>query len=160
MARLRFTLAQLMAIVFYLGFGFAALRNADEFWASAAYTLAAVSVSAALVGALMRRGVARAPWVGFTVFGYTYLLVAHLPDWGVGGLGFGPIHKPLLLFEWATARMQPYVKPLPAGMGGGPAGSYLTAYEQVSQSLGIILFGLVGTVVGRLLAMREERPNP
>jgi hypothetical protein len=160
MTHLRFTLAQLMAVVFYLGFGFAALRNADAFWASAAYTLAVVSVSTALVGAFARGGRARVPWVGFAVFGYTYLLVAHLPDWGGGGLGFGPIHKPLLIIEWATAQLQPHVKPLPPGTGGWAAGNFLTAYEQVSQSLGIILFGLVGAFVGRLLAMREERPNP
>jgi hypothetical protein len=78
MRLLRFTLARLMGIVFYLAFGFAALRNADELWASAAYTLAIVSVASSLVGALARSGGARTPWVGFTVFGWVYLLVVHL----------------------------------------------------------------------------------
>jgi hypothetical protein len=148
MTRLRFTLAQLMAIVLYLGFGFAALRNADEFWASAAYTLAIILVAGALVGAFTRNGKARAPWVGFAVFGWTYLLIVHLPG------------KPLLMVEWATARLQPYVKPLPPGMGGEAAGDYLMSYEQVSQSLGVILFGLVGILLASLLAVKDERPNP
>jgi hypothetical protein len=65
MTRLRFTLAQLLAILLYLGFGFAALRNADEFWASAAYTLAIILIAAALVGALARKGGARTTWIGF-----------------------------------------------------------------------------------------------
>ena len=40
MSRLRFTIAQAMALVIFVGFGFAALRNAEEFWASATYTVA------------------------------------------------------------------------------------------------------------------------
>jgi hypothetical protein len=113
MGRLRFTLAQLMGIVIYLGFGFAALRNADAMWASAAYTLAIILIAASLVGALALSGRARTPWLGFAVFGWTYLLIVHLPAWETGGLGFGPIWKPPLLIEWATARLQPYINPLP-----------------------------------------------
>ena len=62
----------------------------------------------------------------------------------------------LLLVEWASARLLPYVNPSPPAV----AGNFLTGYQQVSLSLGIILFGLVGAAVGRLLATREERPNP
>ena len=159
MTRLRFTLARLMGIVLYLGFGFAALRNADAFWASATYTLAIILIAVAFVGAFTRSGWARTPWVGFAVFGWTYLLIVHLPDWSIGGLGFGPIYKPLLLIEWGTAQLQPYIKPLPQGMGGGAVSDFLMPYEQVSQSLGIILFGLVGAVLGRLLAANDERTN-
>jgi hypothetical protein len=144
MTRLRFTLAQLMAIVLYFAFGFAALRNADKFWASAADTLAIILIAATLVGASARGGRARTPWVGFAVFGWTYLLTAHLP----------PIRTPHLLFEWGTARLQPYIKPLPPGI------TYDFDYAHVSESLGIILFGLVGVVLGRLLALEGEQPNP
>jgi hypothetical protein len=55
MTRLRFSIAQLMGIVLYLGFGFAALRNADEFWASASYTLAIILIAGSLAGAPLRR---------------------------------------------------------------------------------------------------------
>jgi hypothetical protein len=51
MTRLRFNLAQLMAVVFCLGFGFAALRSADDFWASVTYTVAIIMIAAAPVGA-------------------------------------------------------------------------------------------------------------
>ena len=156
MNRLRFSLAQLMAIVLYLGFGFAALRNADEFWACAANTLAIISIAAALVCASARSGRARTPWVGFAVFGWTYLLTVHL-DWRIfGPLRFAAIPKPPLLIEWGSLRLQPYIKPLPPGMGFVAAGTFLRPYEQVSQSLGIILFGLVGAGLGRLLAAKEE----
>ena len=69
MTRHRFTLAQLMAIVLSVGFGFAALRNANELWASATYTLAFLMNLVATLGALARKGRARLAWVGFAVFG-------------------------------------------------------------------------------------------
>jgi hypothetical protein len=72
MSRLRFTLAQLMALVIYLGFGLAALRNANPFWAGATYTLAIITIAAAPLGAYARRGTARLTWAGFAVFGWTY----------------------------------------------------------------------------------------
>jgi hypothetical protein len=148
MTRLRFTLAQLMAILLYLGFGFAALRNADYLRASATYTLAIIMIAAVLVGAFVRKGRARTTWTGFAVFGWTYLIVVQLPPWDFGGLGFGPIQKPILLIDWGIARLQPYIYLT--------QGRDLTPYEQVSHSLGIILFGLVGAVLSHLLATKDE----
>jgi hypothetical protein len=121
--------------------------------------LAIILIVAALVGALVRRGTARAAWVGFAVSGWTMLLIGHLPAWETGGLGFGPIPRPPLLFEWCTALLQPYIKPLPPGAVGAEAANLLTPYEQISQSLTIILFALAGAVFGRILAAKNERPN-
>ena len=161
MTRLRFSIAQLMVCVLVAGFGFAALRNADPFWANASYTLAVVLIATALVGALVRKGRARAAWTGFAVFGWCELLVVHLPDWGSGGFGFGPIYKPILLIESGIASLQPYIKPFPPGVtGGSAAGDFLQPYEQVSFSLGIILFGLVGAIIGHFLAAKDDRRDP
>jgi hypothetical protein len=159
MTRLRFTLAQLMAIVLYVGFGFAALRNADEVWASATYTLSVVAISTALVAVLVQRGRARPVWIGFAAFGWTYLLISTLPPRASGGLGFGPLPWPPNLIEWGMASLQPYLRPVPSGQMWN-SGSLLTPYEQVGHSLGIVLFGSVGAVVGRFLAMRDQRANP
>ena len=49
---------------------------------------------------------------------------------------------------------QPVEGPVP------PAPSFFAAYVQLSRSLEIILFGLVGAVVGRLLAVKDDLPNP
>ena len=155
MSRLRFSIAQLMAIIFYLGFAFAALTNADYLWASATYTLAIVMISTALIGGLSRRGRARTIWLGFAVFGWSYLIITHFPDWPIGGLGAGPISNPILLLEYGSARLQPFINPL-ASM----AGSDWVPYEQVSYSLGIILFGLIGAALGRLVSVGDDRPAP
>jgi hypothetical protein len=155
--RLRFTIAQSMAIVLCLGLGFAALRNADEFLASVTFSFTTMTISAALVGAFVRKGQARAAWIGFAVFGWACLLIDLLPPRASGGLGFGPLSWPPRLIEWGFARLQPYLRPVPPATAPH---QYLTPYEQVGNSLGIIIFGLIGAVVARLLASTEERPNP
>src|SRR5437868_3875327 len=105
MTNLRFTLAQLMAIMLYLGFGFAARRNADDYWASATFTVAIISISAALVGAIARKGRARMTWAGFAVFGWAYvvtgLLAPRMVRTPFGGKNYG---MPALLTEWAFDR--------------------------------------------------------
>jgi hypothetical protein len=152
MSRLRFTLAQLMAVVLFFAFGFAALRNADDDWASATYTLAVTTIALAVVGAVARKSGARTAWAGVAVFEWTYLLIEQLPLEVPGNLGFGPIPKPLFLIEWGFARLQPYIHPTP---GGGD----LTPYAQISYSLAIILFGLVGALLGRVVATKGEQLN-
>ena len=137
MKRLRFTIAQTMAVVLLLGFGFAALRNADAIWASSAYTLAIVMLATALVGAFVRGGAIRTTSLGFAVFGWTYVIVLQLPPWAFGGLGFGPIPKPILLVNLAMGWLQPYLYPA----GGGRV---LTPYERVSHSLSYSLRSSAG----------------
>jgi hypothetical protein len=150
MTRLRFTLAQLMVLVLVLGFGFAALRNADHYWANATYTIAILSVSTALLGAIVRRGTARVPWIGYAVFGWTYILLELLPSWTPSGFGFERVARPTLMIMWAIGRLQPYIN----------GSTHLFHYDQVSYSLGIILFGLVGSIIGRFIAPKQEPPNP
>jgi hypothetical protein len=148
MTRLRFTLAQLMAIVLYVGFGFAALRNADEIWASAAFTLAFLMLSAAPLGALARKGKARMAWAGFAVFGWSRFLVGALPL--TTNSVFGPMSSPGLLSDQGLARVLPYLV-TPVGLA--------SFRVQVFLSLDIIVFGSVGAIVGRLMAGKDERPN-
>ena len=147
MTRFRLSIAQLMAIVLLVGLGFAALRNANDFWAIAIFNLAIFLNATALVAAILRRGRARAAWVGFAVFGWAYLLIDLLPDRSSGSFGFGPIPKPHLLVDRGLALIQLYMQP-PGGFG--------VVHDQVSHSLQIILFGLVGTVVAQFIAAKDN----
>jgi hypothetical protein len=146
MTRPRLTIAQLMTLILLVGFGTAALHNANQFWASATYTIAIISILAALLFAFANTGKARMTGAGFAVFGWAYLLIGLLPDRSVGSLGSGPVPWPSLIIERGTACLQPYIHPLPP-----PAPEWFQ-YEQVSHSLGIILFGLVGALIGGLVA--------
>jgi len=150
MIRPRITIAGLMAIVLYVAFGFAALRNADHFWADATYTIAIISNSAALVGAIVRKGRARVPWIGYAVFGWSYVLLDLLPSWTPSGFGFQRVMRPNLMIMWGIGRLKPYISTSPN----------LLPYDQVSYSLGMILCGLIGAVLARLLASKDDRPNP
>jgi hypothetical protein len=144
MRRLRFTIAQLMGIVILIGLGFAALRNANEIWASATFSVAIVSVSVAIAGAWSRNAGARMPWAGFGIAGglclviwlWTYSQVDH---------SYGPPYYPLI------HRLQPYINPQAS------AGPEIVAYTRIAHSLDVVLLGWVGAVFGRFLAVKDER---
>jgi hypothetical protein len=150
MSRRRFTLAQLMAVVLCFGLAFAALRRADEVWASATYTLVFLMISLAPICALARKGRARLVWAGFAVFGWARLLVGVLPQLYLRSMGLHTMTSPRLLTEWAFGYLQPY---LPVGLGGGIPRPCQWAYY----SLEIIVFALTGAVFGYLLFVEEDR---
>jgi hypothetical protein len=145
MSRLRFTLAQLMAVVLLIGFGFAALRNANGLWASASFNLAILAVSVAVTGACSGQERARLPWAGFAVAGGLFLVIWLSTSSTIGSVN-GP---PYPMFY----RLQSYVNP------GASGGSRSIAYAQVSHSLDVVLLGCLGAIVGRLLAANGERQN-
>jgi hypothetical protein len=151
MRRPRVTIAALMALVLTIAFGLAALRNADDFWASATFTVAIITIVGASLGALARNGAARMTWAGFAAFGWAYLLLSVLPPRAVGVFGFGPIPWPDLLINSAMSYLYPYLV---------PQGGFDEVDDQVAHSLQLILFSLVGAVVGRLVAVKGDRPDP
>jgi hypothetical protein len=153
MTRPRLTIAQMMTLILLVGIGFAALRNANQFWASATYAIAIISILAALLGASAPKGKARMTWAGFAVFGLTYLFLDLLADLSVS-LGTGPIRWPSLIIDMGAELLQPRIFP-------SAGGTYdLVQYFLVSHSLGIILLGLLGAVIGRFVASGGNQPDP
>jgi len=150
MRRPRVTIAALMAVVLTVALGFAALRNANDFWASATFTVAIVMIVGASPGALAREGAARMTWAGFAAFGWTYLLLSVLPPRPVGVFGFRPVQWPDLLINSEMSYLYSYFE---------PRGGFLEVHNQVIHSLQLILFGLVGAVVGRLVAVKDDRTD-
>ena len=71
--RPRFTIAALVALVALCGVGFAALRNANDVWASFLFTLTLFVLGVASLGGVFRRGPSQAFLVGFASFGIAYL---------------------------------------------------------------------------------------
>jgi hypothetical protein len=141
MNRFRFSIAQLMALVLFVGFGFAALRNANEYWASASFGLAIVAVSVGLAGACSRKEGARMPWAAFGIAGGLSLWT-----WVSATSANGPAGKPPSpLFEMLQSYMTPATD--------------VVAYIQVSYSLDAVLLGCLGAIIGQFLAQNDERPN-
>jgi hypothetical protein len=152
MNRLRFTIANLMVLVLYVGLGFAALRNANAFWASATFTLAILAVSAAVVGAVARKGRARMTWLGFAVFGWASLLIWLSTSQSIDNVGHGP---PPSFTTWGLHSLMPYVNQT-VRFGLATRWTYL----QICHSLEVILIGFVGAILGRFVVVEDDRPNP
>src|SRR5947209_608989 len=76
---IRFSIAGLMAGVLFVAVSIASLREATELWARTMFTLAIAACGVALLGLLFRRGISRAGWTGFFVFGAGYLTLGFAP---------------------------------------------------------------------------------
>jgi hypothetical protein len=146
MARPRVTIAGLMAVVLYAALSFAALANASAVWADTTYTIAILTVSTALLGAIVRKGPNRVPWVGFAVFGWIYVLIDLLPGWFHSGFGMGNTTRPNLMIVWAIDRLAPLVNRNPD----------LSIFDRISYSLGMMAFGLIGAALAPVLATKHD----
>ncbi|MEX2138352.1 MAG: hypothetical protein WD894_03775 [Pirellulales bacterium] len=101
------------------------------------FTAALAVISFAVLAAIFRRGAKQAFWVGFALFGWLYLWMAHWP----GDVNLGPNARWRLqndsMDTFATTRLLVYVynkwlpearTPPPAGYGGSRAGYRTTEY--------------------------------
>ena len=182
MTRLRFSLAQSMAIVLLIGVGLAALHSASVLWSSAVFTLTVAVLSAAILGAMARRGRARMTWAGFALFGWIYFGTTFGP-WADGNGVKAPPYMTRWVLDYALARLrntnrlvdsggvpgEVLFSPFPTwgmggGMGGGggvPPAAVLDAlqFRRIGHCLTAILFGLVGAFLGRLIAAKDDQPN-
>jgi hypothetical protein len=73
MRRFRFHISSLLSLVLLLGVGFAGLREANDFWDSGVFSLAIGVLLVSTLLAIHRTEKRRAFWVGFALFGWSYL---------------------------------------------------------------------------------------
>jgi hypothetical protein len=143
MRRVRFGIVHLLGVILYFAIGFAALKNANSFWASFTFSLSLIAVSSAFAVALTSKGGSRASWAGFAAAGSACALVWLASPTTTGFINGPPdmvLHQLLLLYIDS-------INPQSA-RGGKP----LIDYTHVCHSLEIILFGMTGAILGRLAA--------
>ena len=180
--RARLSIAGLMAVVLLLAVGFAGLRAATALWASAMFTLAVALLAAAALGAAAIRGRPRMASLGFSLFGWVYLLSTFALWPGPNGVSAPPFLTKALLDA-----LQPAAKP-PAAMtiDPGPAGEMRTEtpqivptflpgngniavlvpfggrvvnllhYRRIGHTLAALAFGLLGGLLGGILSTRGD----
>jgi hypothetical protein len=180
--RLRFSIASLLAAIIFCGVGLAALHSASALWASTLFTIVVALLSSAILGTMASRGPHRLTWAGLAVFGWIYLAIAFGP-WPFNPDGPPPLLTIPLLDAIQDALVSdgktPYMtedrrSPGDRVMGlrgkvgrmtgnlmpPPPPGGYkqvsLVSYRQVGHTLGAALFGLVGALLGRFFAARDE----
>jgi hypothetical protein len=80
MRRIRFSIASLLVVVLFLAVSTAALRESNEPWESGLFTLTLVILLTSVLLAIHRTASRRAFWVGFALFGWTYLALSLVPS--------------------------------------------------------------------------------
>jgi hypothetical protein len=93
MKRMRFNIASLLVVILVLGIGLAALRESSDVWESSLFTLTlaaqlssillSITVGVLLISILLAVhsfGSRRAFWLGFTPFGWIYLVLSQAPS--------------------------------------------------------------------------------
>jgi hypothetical protein len=79
MRRIRFTIASLLVVTMFVAVGFAALRESNDSWDSGIFTLTITVLLVSILLAIHRNEARRAFWLGFAVFGWTYLGLSLVP---------------------------------------------------------------------------------
>src|SRR5258708_36614221 len=80
MRRLRFSIASLLILVLFVAVAIAALREATHMWDSGVFSLALGVLLVSALLALHRTERGRAFWLGFALFGWTYLGASVVPQ--------------------------------------------------------------------------------
>jgi hypothetical protein len=170
MARLRFSIAGLMALVLVLGIDLAALKHPSERAASLLFALILASLLTSILGAMVRLGRERMAWTGFAAFGWTYLL---LSLWFLPWLTGDQLRPPVLPSEYLED-LYPYIGPSPPP-GPEPLGQDVyrlshvrfvgmraadwKPFRQICNTLGTVLFALLGAMLGRMVAIQQNPPT-
>jgi hypothetical protein len=150
-----------MIAVAGIGAGAAALVRPSHAWALASLALYQIALLTAILGLLLRRGPRRAGWVGFTVFGWAYLVPGFfLPDEArmffqretlISGV------QMTLVFEILPALGDPeamakLMTELPAALAQVDDHSRIV----LAYSLGGLLFAGLGSLVAQWLSRNES----
>lgn len=110
----RYSIRMLVAAIGFCGLGLASLRSPSQLWAATLFSLALAVLVASLVGIAFQRGHRRAFWVGFTIAGWAYWLVA-LGPW------VGDVVGPRLVTTALLEILNDHVKPAaPKAWGSVP----------------------------------------
>jgi hypothetical protein len=79
MNRPKTTIAGLLGVVTLVAVALAALRAADDVWDGGTFGLTLLILLVSVLLAVHRRGQRRAYWLGFTLFGWVYLVASLIP---------------------------------------------------------------------------------
>jgi hypothetical protein len=138
----RYRIATLMTITLYFAIGMGALLDPAplqaKVWASTIYTLTAFILMTSTVMAFLQRGRERMGWIGFSVFGWAYLLLL-----GFELVEFG--NKPRLLTTWVLQEI------LESTRYVFSHSLEMETFSTVGHAFFALLFGLAGALIGYLL---------
>jgi hypothetical protein len=183
----RISLASLIGIVAVIALGLAGMLSTSRLWLMLASTVTLVVLLAAILASWLFSGIDRAFWVGFALFGWTYLIMVNW-DWIGGQLGHDLTAGISEAAEWLIPEIKP--PPFPFGLPTLPPSAATTSpaprgpvlpppppplnfidpmeqsrqrqikignFVQIGRMLGALCFGALGGWLARILAQREEK---
>ena len=146
MRTLRFPIAGLMVAVLVVAVGLAALRDASENWAGITFLLTCGILGLAVVGTICRGNGECAWWLGFSLFGWGYLVLAF---WSTLEL------PTMALFDTVGSRLG-----MTVSVSGGKGGSCFCGYvrgpgaealRQIIRCHWALVAALFGGIVARAI---------
>jgi FG-GAP-like repeat len=79
MRRFRFSIASLLGVVLFISVSLAALRASTDAWDSGVFGLSLLILLTAILLVIYRTDRQRASWLGFSLFGWAYLVISLIP---------------------------------------------------------------------------------
>jgi hypothetical protein len=147
--RIKFTIGTLLIVVLFLGLCFAALKQASDTWDGG---ILGVTIGLLLVSILLavhRVGEKRAYWLGFALFGATYL-----------GLTFVPAVESRLSTTQALKFLDSKIPGRPIMITGEPWGSTSNTTQVIVNTTAINGNVLSGPNQGQTVALWNVAPGP
>jgi hypothetical protein len=80
MYRPTISIRAMLCVVAFVGLACVALVRANSIWSTMMFTAALAVISLGVLAAILRRGAKQAYWIGFALFGWLYLWMAHWPS--------------------------------------------------------------------------------
>ncbi len=80
MNHIRFSISSLLLVILFVAVSFAALKESSDLWESGVFTLTLAALLISILLAVHRSGSRRAFWIGFALFGWTYLGLSTVPS--------------------------------------------------------------------------------
>jgi hypothetical protein len=170
MRHLRITILGMIGLVAMVGFWLASLIAATAWWTSAASTVTLAILLSSVLGACFQRGLDRAYWSGFALFGITYMILVNW-DWLGGQFGHDLTGGLSALAEIVI----PSEPQAPSPFQRLPPGGVRANQKTIGESLELVirrgnfvqigrmgltlLFAILGGLIARFLAARGERPG-
>jgi len=171
--RVRITVRIMTASVALAAVALATLLYSSDFWASLWFTVAVGMLLIAVAGVMHRREDSRAFWLGFSLFGWVYLLYGFCP------LLPQPIKPPSLILTVITDYLyfilDPFYRSELFKQGGlfplngmhypkSPPGYHgridPEAYRQITHSMAALAFALIGGIAFHIIASPPDRLSP
>ena len=185
MRRFRFSIASLLGVVFLVAIAVAALREANEPWDSGVFAVTLVILLVSTLLAVHRRERRRAFWLGFALWGWTYLVASLIPPVEsrlpttkglafldsklpgrsvtarlqvVGNLSFGTnnLNVQNVDFTYGSVNQVPQGTVVVTTLLGGPNGTPQN-FVNIGQALISLVFALAGAIVSRYLYDQHEQ---